>query len=307
MGLLILLLLVTNADRAPTKLGYDQLFVEAMRRLALPSKPRQEDETPRVPPRTAPTLSYDQWSVEAGYRMRFLSGQTKVREFDSTPIWLDLRDDLGLEDAGAPYVKVMGDSPGVRWQLEAEFFRCWGEGMVSHDFDYDEDSFAGGTPFETFGEFIFVRATASIKRMLWSGDDGWLGPVFGLEYARMRVGIEQPLSGRHSTEDYHEFLPYPVLGFAGEWRLTPDLVIGGSVMGGWMPRVPTGRVEGGMLYMITRSVVIEARCSYHLDGPFFLTGSVQYQYWYGELKSIEDGNELLLNSLSFAIGLEVRW
>lgn len=275
-----------------------------------PPRRRQQDEPMERPPRFDPppqASGGNHLSVSGALEMKFLSGRTKVREHDSRPEWLDLNGDLGFGEAPGFRVSLAWDTRRFKGFLEYESAQAGGEGISDHDFSYDEGEFKGGLPYETSVSIYFARAGLSFKRAFVDRPSVSFGFLVGLEYPRVSLGIEQPGSGESTSEQYDAFLPVPILGLEGELRLSSSLTISGRMFFGYVQDLPTPFTEGGRLSMSVETFTVEASLNWQITASLRFTLGVGYQYWSGQLHSVEDGNQLTFSAPQVTIGLELRW
>ncbi|MFO0985543.1 MAG: hypothetical protein U1E76_28050 [Planctomycetota bacterium] len=247
-----------------------------------------------------------EWMFRWSATLRSFAGATKVREHDSEPEHLDLDHDLHLDSSTGLHFELARDSQALQLVLEADMFGPSGSGELDHDFAYDEATFAGNRPFDVSSRFLFVRGSAAFKQAFTAGErERWFGPVLGFEYPNFSLAIEQ---GTTMTKEYWwQFLPYPVVGVAGESRLCSWLTLEARVVGTYLHRWPTPFAEGGRVSMSARMITAQAFLSATLTDWLGIDLGLQYQYWDGELHSHEDGNELTLRSPAVMLGLHVRF
>lgn len=277
-------------------------------------KSLQEDEGPHPPGGFRPVEREEEsdpvesFSIDFVFQLRSIGGTTKVREFDYVPARLNLAEDLGFGNAGVGRVSFRWDTAQFRWFVEAEFFYGTGKGQTTEDFVYDEGFFKGGIPFETHTAVFFARSGVALRGLLPDAvAGGWIAPLIGLEYPRMSVGIDQPLANEGTSEQYEQFIPYPILGLVASIPIGPTLTLDARAFGSWVPKVPTPFTEGGRMHMEIATYNVEANLVWRLTPAIRLTGGVGYQYWHGILTSGEDGNDLKIKSPYLEIGVEFRW
>jgi hypothetical protein len=272
---------------------------------------RQEDERQRpgnldaARPRDGDDAG--EWSIRIAPTFRLIGGKTRVREFDFNPIWLNNSGDLGLDAGTGIRVAVTYETRRVLWFLELDLTGSRGSGQMDHDFYYDEDFFKGGVPFKTHADLFFARMGVGLPGAVWESRTARVSPFVGLEYVRMSVGIDQPAAGIGTSEQYEQFIPYPIFGLLGELRLGPSWMLSGRLYGGIMPNVPTPFTEGGRLYMRVQTVGLDAEISWQASDAIRLFAGLGYQYWNGRLRSTEDGNEFRLSAPLVSAGVEIHW
>jgi len=245
------------------------------------------------------------WVLSVRAQMRDFDGWTRVREWDSEPATLDLAGDLGLGMLPGGRITLMRETRLTEWFVEGEIVRGSGEGVYDVDFAYDEGEFKAGAPFEARAEFFFGRAGVAFKRAFQEGENGWIGPLVGAEWTRGYLGIFQ--GGEDSTENYTQFLPYPIVGLAGEWRASSALTIGLRAYAGYVPRMPTIFREGGVMHMEVQTASVEVELAWRISAAARVTLGAGYRFWYGRLDSAEDDNELSIGGPQVTVGIEIQW
>jgi hypothetical protein len=247
------------------------------------------------------------WAARVAPTFRLIGGKTRVREFDFKPIWLDNSGDLGLDVGTGVRISVDYETSRIRWFLELDLTRSQGSGQMDRDFHYDEDYFLGGVPYKTHADLFFARTGLALPGGLWQSRNARLSPFVGLEYVRLSVGIDQPAAGKGTSEQYEQFVPYPIFGVLAEVRLAPDWTLSGRLYGGIMPNVATWFEEGGRMYMEAKTVAVDVELSWIATDSIRLFAGIGYHYWYGRLYSVEDDNEIRLSAPLFTAGVEIHW
>src|SRR6266566_268744 len=144
----------------------------------------------------------------------------------------------------------------------------------------------------------FYRVSLDYERLLMSDYGAFLTGSIGLTY----VHLDPKLSwqGHRSHEDfYRQELPVPIVGVRFDIPMGPRFAARATVGGGGLPRVDSGRKEGGTVYLqqihadAGISVVYAITRALQLDVGYHLT------YFYQHEKSHEDDNafELYDNGL----------
>jgi hypothetical protein len=261
------------------------------------------DSDPAATTDEAPLSLY---SVRAGAQFRWMFGSTRVRELNSMPDRLDLRRELGMDDTVGAHAEAWYEGEQARLGLEIDYFAPDGRGSVDHPFFYDEGNFLANVPFDTTSNFLFARATFAWKLLHWKDPSLWIGPMGGFEYPHFSLGLDQgPM--HDSSEDYRQFMPYPVVGLAGRWDLTRDLDLDARLFGTYVDSWPTAFHEGGQLETTARTFDAEALLGWRVWGPLRLDVGATYQYFDGNLASHEDGNRIHFQSPGAILGLELRF
>lgn len=159
----------------------------------------------------------------------------------------------------------------------------------------------------------FYRISLAYERTLLSRPSGeqLIGSV-GLTYVNLNptlTGSSPPGSsgeahGPSNSEDfYRQELPVPILGFRWDHPLGRRWLFRASVSGGGLPRVDSGRQEGGTVYLQQSHADAGIGLAY-LFGPHTqLDAGYHFTYFFQHEKSPEDNNlfELIDN------GVQVRF
>jgi hypothetical protein len=246
-------------------------------------------------------------SIKAEASARFPAGFARARDFHSDAARLDVQDDLGIDAALGARLSLAYDPPPVRVSIEADVLLFSGHGSLDQDFDYDEGHFAADTRYRSEGRFLFARGVFTWKEGLWHSDSGWLGPAIGVEWATGTLSLEPDVLGREIIEHYNEFVPYPLLGLAGEFRLCEGLSLGIRLLGGYMPWIETPYVENGRVSTSVAAILLDVPFTWRVSDAFRLMLAAQYQYWDGRLHSIGERNRVLLSSPGISLGGELRF
>lgn len=247
------------------------------------------------------------WSASVAPTLILMGGKTRVREWDSTPPWLNLSNDLGMDMGTGIRLGFAYETRRVRWLLELDLARTAGNGRFDRKFDYDEGHFAGDVPYRTHASMFFGRGGIAFPGAIWESRDGRVSPFVGLEYVRLSVGIDQPATGEGTSEQYEQFIPYPIAGVIAELKLSGTVTLLGRLYGGFMPDVGTPFIEGGRLHMTVETVGADLEISWQASPNVRLFASVGYQYWNGRLWSAEDDNEFRMSAPMIRLGIEIGW
>jgi len=298
---------IEEEDRLPTRMTLEEPAESRRFR----RRGQQEDERQRPGSLDGARLrdpeEPGEWTTRIAPTFRMIGGKTRVREFDFDPIWLDNSGDLGMNVGTGIRVAIAYESPRVLWFLEVDLSRSQGSGQMDHDFYYDEDYFKGGVPYRTHADLFFARMGFAFPGGVWESRNARISPFIGLEYVRLSVGIDQPASGIGTSEQYEQFMPYPIFGLLGELRLSPGWTLAGRLYGGIMPNVATPFEEGGRLYMRVQTFGFDAELSWNATDAIRLFAGIGYQYWNGRLRSVEDGNEFRLSAPLVTAGVQIAW
>src|SRR2546429_286419 len=154
-----------------------------------------------------------------------------------------------------------------------------------------------------------VRPEESLTRPAESGLEVSLATRLGIPSGYVRVG-EGPLRGtrlRLHEDLYRRELPVPIVGGRFDIPMGPRFAARATVGGGGLPRVDSGRKEGGTVYLqqihadAGISVVYAITRALQLDVGYHLT------YFYQHEKSHEDDNAFELYDNGLRVGLTIRF
>lgn len=257
-------------------------------------------------PRSDSTLSL---RLETVYR--WIRGTTEVDEFDVEGTRLNLNEDFDIEPTAGLRLGLSKSWDRLRLDAEAEYFQFRGAGQPEapfrfkdDEFKYDEGSFSVGVPFKIDGHFLLTRGL-----LAWEVRENVPGLrlIAGVEYPHFNLGVKAD-DGERSTEDYFEYLPYPIAGISYERKIDDRFSWETRLLGTWFAELPTYRYEGGMLKMSVREIDLSSRLTYNLSDHFSLSLGAGYWIYTTRMRSSdEDDNKFDLRSPSISLGLEYRF
>jgi hypothetical protein len=236
---------------------------------------------------------------------RWFTGHTIVRENGVQGSRLDLDRDLGLRTAvGA---NVQGEVEGESLDFLTEVEELFGSGghASSQPFAWNGTVYSAPAQIRAHASLLTIRSTLASKA--YADDEDWVGPLVGFEYPyyNLTVGTNRQ---KGSLEDWIHYLPYPVVGLAGQTTLTDSTRLGFRLIGGYLPNVPAPYTEGGRLYVSSRpSLSLAVPLTWSPGKAVDLSVAFTYQYWTGGDHSVEDGNKWVLSSPGVQVGVAVRW
>lgn len=284
-------------------------IASALCMLLIAQQPGSGQETPWGPlPRLdpIPRSSDTALGLELDAILGRITGATRVREHTSHPHRLGLGSDFGFGASPGGVLRASLAGERARGFLQIEFQHASGRGIEGESFHYDEGAFAADVPYRAWANCWFVRVGADFPRAMWEGDGWWIGPRVGIEYAKIDLGLDAD-DGESSTENYKQFLPYPFVGLAAEWRIGETLVLEAVVDISVVPRVPTFFVEGSRMYMDLQQAFTEVRLKWRVTGGIDLHVGLRYRFWDGHLDSSEDTNDLVLHAPAVLFGATAKF
>jgi hypothetical protein len=269
----------------------------------------EDPEEDRLPVSLSETPAADtlRYSLRLSPVYRWMSGSLKVRELLVTGTRLDLRKDVGLDQAAGGNLQFDVESPSVVFVLELEELFGFGGHSSSQDFAWNGTTYTAPSQVRAHASMLTLRTGVAFKAVTDAQTGNWVGPYVGLEWPYYTVSIGT--NRQHgSIEEWQHYLPYPVIGAAGSLDLGGSVSLQGRMSVGYLPSVPTPFFEGGRLYVAARpSVYVELPLVWHAASSVDLSLALTYQYWSGNDHSNEDDNRWTLSSPGVLAGVAVRW
>jgi hypothetical protein len=238
---------------------------------------------------------------------RWLTGHTKVREDLVEGTKLDLNRDLGLGPAYGGNAQFEIESSAIQFLAEVEEVFASGGRTADQPFAWNGMVYAAPSQVRVHASFLTVRSEVAFKLLANPDARTWLGPAVGFEWPYYTLSVGTNLQ-HGSLEDWVHYLPYPIVGVAGQVAISESVAVAGRLVGGYLPNVPVPYTEGGRLYVSVRpSLLLEAPITWRVSPSFELSCTLTYQYWVGNDHSNEDGNTLTLSSPGLMVGVAYRW
>ena len=244
------------------------------------------------------------WEVSVATRIGMPSGYVRVGEGPLRGTRLRLHEDLGIDVSEAVEASVaVHVSP--RDAFRATYLHHFLEGgaRVDPTASYNGDGFGPG---RVHINADFYRVSLDYERLLMADYGAFLTGSMGLTY----VHLDPTLSGQghRSPEDfYRQELPVPIVGFRFDVPMGPRFAARATVGGGGLPRVDSGRKEGGTVYL--QQIHADAGISvvYAITRALLLDVGYHLTYFYQHEKSHEDDNAFELYDNGLRVGLTLRF
>jgi hypothetical protein len=239
-------------------------------------------------------------------------GYVQVRESDRLGTRLALHGDLGIDTVekvtlGAAY--HFDPSNGLRLDFDSIFL--YGSKRLSSDVLYNGALLQRGTTVESRPEFF--RITGLYERgLLDLPGGGHLAGDLGLSYVLLDFKLHATLSpqteGHETKEDFlTQELPVPMLGLTLEQPISKQFSFVGTALGGYLPKVDSGRNEGGSVKLSQRHADVSARLRYHVTPNLDIEGGYAFHYYSQFETSREDGNDVVLWDHDLTVGFVYRF
>lgn len=263
---------------------------------------RAQDETTAPPPAIALDPSPVDFSL-AAYIGR-PDGYIRVGENGNKGNKLRLHDDLNImasEAADASLAFHFNPKNAVRASILYYFLR--GRGLLDRPIVYNGEVFTN--PGHVTSDLDFYRVSLAYERR-YVVPGGVLTSSLGLTYVHFDPEISA--HGHGNSEDFfRQELPVPIIGLRFDIPMGNGFGATAAVSGGGLPRIDSGRREGGTVYL--RQV--------HGDAGFGLTYAFtkalgmeigpRLTYFYQRETSHEDDNRFQLFDYGVRAGLTLKF
>jgi hypothetical protein len=236
----------------------------------------------------------DRWEVSLDGRIGVPSGYLRVGENQSRGTRLSLHEDLGIDVSEALEANVAFHvTPRDALRATYLYYFLEGGARIDPTASYNGDGFGPG---HVDTDASFHRVSLDYERLLVNGYGAFLTGSVGLTY----VYFDPKLSARgHSTsEDFsrHE-LPVPIVGFRLDIPMGPRFAARASLRGGGLPRVDSGRKDGGTVYLQQTHGEAGLSVVYAITRALQLDVGYRFIYFYQHEKSpVEDNAFELIDS-----------
>ena len=138
--------------------------------------------------------------------------------------------------------------------------------------------------------------------------------TIGLTYVNLNLKLTGPTKsagggeshGQSNSEDfYRQELPVPILGLRWTYPLSNRWFLRTSLSGGGLPRVDSGRTEGGTVFLQQAHADLGLAVVYRISGLAHVEAGYHFAYFFQKESSHEDKNlfELIDNGLAVRLGL----
>jgi len=236
------------------------------------------------------------WEISLDGRVGVPSGSVQVGETPVTGTRLRLHSDLGIhvsEAIEASLAYHMTPRDAVRFSYLQYFLD--GSSTISRPVIYNGPTFGPGH-FDSKLDFYWLNV--AYERALWVFPGGGsLTGSAGLRY----VSLDAVVHGNHE-DFYRQELPVPILGFRLTHPIRQRVWLTADVSGGGLPRVDSGRQEGGTVYLQQSHADAGVGLSYALTSALHVAAGYHFTYFFQHEKSHEDNNRFELFDNGFQFG-----
>jgi hypothetical protein len=247
------------------------------------------------------TSGVPHWEITLGGQAGFPGGHLQVGETNAPGTSLSLHGDLGVDvseamDLATAYHFTARDALRVSFL----YFFLEGSSTINHPVEYNGQTFPAGR-FHTDADFWRVTLAYERQLLSWGPGTNVIGTA-GLTY----VYFNPKING-NSEDFYLQELPIPLLGVRLESPLGDRLSLTASLTGGLLPRVDSGRKEGGTVYLQQSHADAALGLTYALTAALRLEASYRLTYFTQHELSHEDNNAFLLLDNGFRLTLTYRF
>jgi len=290
--------------------------------LAAPGRCRAEEPSPVIGVSDDTINAEGPWEATLEGRLGFPVGRLRVGEFPTgankaggggTPGTL-----LHLHTLGVDHSEVIDASAAFHFTprdaVRASFLYYFLDGSTTihgPSVVYNGQEFTTGS-LDTNGDFY--RLSLDYERTLfgrpWQHE---LIGAIGLTYVSLNpkltgqtksVGAES--HGQSNSEDFfRQELPVPILGLRWTYPLSNRWFLRTSLSGGGLPRVDSGRTEGGPVFLQQAHADLGLALVYRISELAHVEAGYHFSYFFQKESSHEDKNlfELIDNGLAVRVGI----
>ncbi len=241
--------------------------------------------------------AFARWEISLDGRVGGPSGFVQVGEKPVAGTRLRLHSDLGIDvskvfEASLAYHVTPRDA--VRFTYLQYFLD--GSSTISRPVAYNGPVFGPGRFDSNLG---FYWLNLAYERVLFAFAEGAsLTGNAGLRY----VSLDATVHGNHE-DFFRQELPVPILGLRLTYPIYQRLELTADISGGGLPRVDSGRQEGGTVYLQQSHADTGVGLSYALTPVLHVTAGYHFTYFFQREKSHEDDNRFELIDNGFQFGL----
>jgi len=247
---------------------------------------------------------YGRWEITLDGRIGLPNGYLRVGETPQRGTRLLLNRDLGIDvsealEAGVAFHLTDRDALRVRYLYEF----LDGDARFGQTLSYNGDGFGPG---RVHTNADFSRVSLDYERVLMNAYNIFLTGTVGLTYVYSNPTLSQ--HGHSNSEDFYlQELPVPIAGARVDVPLDPKAWVRLEVSGGGLPRVASGRTEGGTVYLRQINADAGLSLAYNVTRALQIDVGYHYSYFLQHETSHEDDNAFLLRESGFRARVMFRF
>jgi hypothetical protein len=275
--------------------------------IAWPVPSNAQDQPQPAPPPLK--LDSSRWEFSLGAYAGVPDGYIRVGENSDRGNRLRLKDDLGIkisESADLSATFHITPRDGIRLSFLYYFLR--GQGLLDRSIVYNGEEFKN--PGHVVTDADFWRASLAYER---TGvvPGGFLTGSIGLTYVYFNPELtgHPTIGASHSNSEdfFRQELPVPIVGLRFDIPLGDRFAARVSIGGGGLPRVSTGRKEGGTVYLEQVHGDAAGTLTYAFTPNMLLEVGPRLTYFFQHEKSHEDDNAFQLIDYGVRVGLTFKF
>jgi hypothetical protein len=254
----------------------------------------------------APTLQLDpsRWEFSLDAYVGRPAGYIRVGENGNRGSRLRLNDDLGLTVSEALDTSVAFHlTPRDAVRASALYYFLRGRGLLDRSIVYNGEEFTN--PGHVTTDADFYRLSLAYERT-GSVPGGFLTGSLGLTYVHLDPKLTA--HGHGNSEDfYRQELPVPIVGLRFDIPMGNGFAARASIGGGGLPRINSGRKEGGTVYLEQIHGDAAMALTYAVTKNVLLDIGPRLTYFFQHEKSHEDDNAFELIDYGLRAGVTFRF
>jgi len=249
----------------------------------------------------SPADTSTHWEFSLDAQVGIPRGYIKVGEVEVSGTRLQLHQDLGIDVSEAVEAQV-GYHLTPRDALRVTFLHYFlrGNTTTSTPVTYNGETFPPGS-LTTNADFLQVSLRYG-RGLLTTAEGVHLTGSIGLSYTYL-----YPKVNDNAEDFYLQELPVPIAGLRLDAPLGRRLGLTAFVEGGGLPRVSSGRQEGGTVYLSQQQAAAGLGLIYTLIPSVQLTAGYRLTYFFQHETSHEDNNAFQLIDNGIRLGVNVRF
>lgn len=232
------------------------------------------------------------------------SGYIRVGENALRGTRLRLHEDLGIDvseavEGSAAFHFTRRDAVRATYV----YYFLDGRGLLDRSIVYNGEEFT--SPGHVTTNADFYRLSLAYERLV-DVPGGSLTGSLGLGYVHMNPTLTA--HGRSNSEDfYRQELPVPIVGLRFDVPLGGGFGARASLSGGGLPRIDSGRREGGTVYLEQIHGEASLALTYSIAKTVLLDAGPHITYLFQHEKSHEDNNAFELIDVGARVGVTFRF
>jgi hypothetical protein len=245
-------------------------------------------------------LAGDRWELSLETRIGLPQGSLRVGERSLPVSHLRLHEDLGVDVSEAIEGSVafhFTERDAIR--LKALYYFLDGGSLFQLPIGYNGDTFGPG---HVHVNADFYRLGLMYERLLSTANALFVTGSAGLTYVHLNPTLSS--HGHSNSEDFYlQELPVPIVGVRLDVPMGPRFTARATVEAGGLPKVDSGRTEGGTVFLDQAHADLGLGITYAMTSHLLLELGYHFTYFWQHEHSHEDDNSFELRDNAFRVGL----